>query len=407
MFNKKKSLLIGISGGIAAYKVCEIIRHFVKLDVTVQTVVTKNAEKFITKTTLSALSGRQCFSDMFDNIDLQTENGNFKHIDLARDFDVFLVAPATANVIGKFANGIADDLLTTTYLSFDKPIIVAPAMNTRMWQHKATVRNIDLLRSDGVNLVGPVEGTLACGEAGTGKLADVEAITACTEMLLGSDGPWAGKRVLVTTGATRESIDPVRFVSNNSTGEFGNAIARQLVRYGAKVSLIEANPAKLSTPSYVDYSSVSTAREMLDAVIKSAVDCDFVFMLAAVADYTPTTKHDSKLKKSDSCDLLTIELTRSRDVLHELSGISNRPILVGVSAETDNVIENSRLKLERKNLHAILAVDVGSENRPFGAVPITSTLIFNDNTSISLPLMNKDVLARVCIDEIHKRVIGI
>ena len=401
-----QSLLLGVTGGIAAYKACEIARHFVKQDVAVQAVLTENAARFVTPLTFESLTGRPCFAGMFEQKAILEPGGSYKHIDLGTGFDVMLVAPATANIIAKFANGIADDLLSATYLCFEGAVVVAPAMNTRMWRQAATRRNVDRLIADGVSVIEPAHGKLACGETGEGRLADVEDIAAFVEKLLGRNGPWSKTKVLVTTGATREDIDPIRFLSNNSTGEFGRYVARWLIRSGADVTLIQANPPvhqafQLSCRKI----EVRSAAEMHEKTVACASENDFVFMLAAVADFKPKTRSSEKLKKTTKTDGLDIALSPTVDVLTELGRMKKRPKLVGVSAETSDVIANSTRKLKAKGADAILAVGIDSEFAPFGDSPLCGTVLFEDSSTTELPHLSKDDAARAFVDIIAKRYI--
>lgn len=397
-YNARKSLLLCVSGGIAAYKACEIARHFVKLGVDVNTILTDNATKFVSPLTFESLTNRPCFSAMFKSKDQTDPGGAYRHIDLGKEFDAMLVAPATANVIAKFASGIADDLLTTTYLCAERDVIVAPAMNTRMWTHPATQRNLKQIESDGVLIIAPDSGELACGETGAGRLADVKRICAVVERSIGIGGPLSGKKVLVTTGATREPIDPIRYVSNYSTGQFGRMVARQLIHYGAEVTLLEANPD--SNPEFeieCHQLQVGTAAEMLSSTVKHTETANYVFMLAAVADFTPGNLETSKIKKEVAGNF-AVNLVRTKDVLSELSALKKRPKLVGVSAETDQVLENSKAKLKSKGLEAILAVHIGSDKRPFGDKPLAGTLINSDGKEILLESAPKEEIARQFVD---------
>jgi phosphopantothenoylcysteine decarboxylase/phosphopantothenate--cysteine ligase len=408
LFTSSKSILLGVTGGIAAYKACEIARHFVKNGIEVQTVLTENAAKFVTPLTFESLTGRPCFTSMFEPKSILDSGGSFKHIDFGAEFDVMLVAPATANIIAKFANGIADDLLSTTYLCFDGAVAIAPAMNTRMWQHPATLRNLERLKADGVEIIEPAHGKLACGEIGAGKLADVDTITAFVEKLLGRTGRWANLKVLVTTGATREDIDPIRFISNNSTGEFGRSVASWLVRFGAEVTLVEANPpANQAFHLPCKRIVVRTADEMHKATMQGADRCDFVFMLAAVSDFQPKSPSDEKVKKNAHSNGIEIALTPTKDILSELGMMKKRPKLVGVSAETSDVVANSLNKLAAKGVDAIFAVKIGRETPPFGANPVAGTVLFPDASAIEIPLSPKDDAAKTFVDIITSRFLSV
>jgi phosphopantothenoylcysteine decarboxylase/phosphopantothenate--cysteine ligase len=401
LYDRPRSLLLGVSGGIAAYKACDIARHFVKLGVSVQVVMTENATKFIGPTTFEALTDRPVFVELFKSKDLIGQEGTFRHIDLGKGFDAFLIAPATANVIAKFAAGIADDLLSSTYLCSDCPVLVAPAMNTRMWLHPATKRNVEILQGDGVEFVMPETGELACGEFGAGRLAPVCEIEAATERILGRGGSWSGIKALVTTGPTREAIDPVRFVSNNSTGHFGRLVARQLIHSGAEVTLIEGNTVEAAFALDCPRISVRSAEEMCRAVLDAANNSDIVFMMAAVADFTPAFPSARKIKKDDLAEL-KVEMKRTVDILSELGGLKKRPPLVGVSAETVDIVANSERKLKEKRLDAILAVDVGIG--PFGEAPLSGALILADGLKSNFGPSPKEEIAKLLVDSVRGKV---
>lgn len=350
-----KRILLIVGGGIAAYKACELIRELRRQGSSVRCVLTAGGAQFVTAMTLGALSEDKVYTDLFDLKD-EAEMG---HIQLSRQADLVVVCPATADLLAKMAAGIADDLATTLLLATDKPVLAVPAMNVRMWGHAATRRNVSRLRSDGVTVLEPEEGPMACGEYGPGRLPEVEAIVrAIAGQLDPAPRPLAGKHIVVTAGATHEPIDPVRYIANRSSGKQGFAIAGALARLGARVSLI-AGPVTLPTPSGVDRIDIGTARDMANAVEK-ALPADAAVMVAAVADWR-TDKADRKIKKKAGA-LPSLILTENPDILASLARHPARPrLLIGFAAETDNVLEHARIKRTKKDCDWIVANDVSGD----------------------------------------------
>lgn len=363
----QKRILLIISGGIAAYKSLELIRELRRRDIASRCIVTHSGQEFVTPLSVSALSGDKVYTDLFD----LNEEAEMGHIELSRSADLVVVCPATADLMGKAAAGLANDLASTALLATDKPVLMVPAMNVRMWQHPATMRNIETLRSDGIAIMEPDEGEMACGEYGPGRLPDIPAIVSEIERMLTGDasGALAGMHALVTAGPTREPLDPVRFLSNHSSGKQGYAIAGALARLGAQVTLV-SGPVAVPAPRGVDLVKVETARQMLKAC-EDALPADVFISVAAVADWRPARAATKKLKiKGAGSDHPAMELTENPDILRTLSNKrKNRPTLViGFAAETHDVEEHAEAKLARKNCDWIVANDVsgdvmgGSEN---------------------------------------------
>ncbi|HEX6860346.1 MAG TPA: bifunctional phosphopantothenoylcysteine decarboxylase/phosphopantothenate--cysteine ligase CoaBC [Caulobacteraceae bacterium] len=350
----EKRVLLIVGGGVAAYKALELTRLLRKAGVAVRPILTKAGAEFVTPLSLSALAEDKVYADLFS----LTDEAEMGHIELSRSADLVVVAPATADLMAKAANGLANDLASTTLLATDKPVLMAPAMNVRMWQHPATVRNFEQLKADGVHFVGPDEGAMACGEFGPGRLAEPPAIfEAIMELLEGSAArPLAGKHVVVTAGPTAEPIDPVRLITNRSSGKQGYAIACALARLGARVTLV-SGPTALPAPPGVDRVDVETALEMLEAG-KAAMPADALVAVAAVADWRPDEAFKTKLKKGKSGPP-AVQLVENPDILATLAQGPNRPkLVVGFAAETNDVEEHARAKLARKGCDWIVANDV-------------------------------------------------
>ena len=350
-----KSVLLIIGGGIAAYKCLELIRQLSKRGITARVIMTKAAEQFITPLSVASLSGEKVFSELFSLTD-ETEMG---HIELSRSTDLVVVAPATADLMAKMVIGIANDLASTTLLATDKAVLIAPAMNVRMWHHVATQRNVAQLKSDGVHFVGPNEGDMACGEFGLGRMAEPgEIVDVIVSLLDPQLKPLAGKRVLITTGPTREAIDPVRYISNHSSGKQGFALAEAAANMGAEVTLI-SGPVTLATPLGVKRVDVTTADEMLTAC-ENVASTDLGIFCAAVADWKVSNAAKHKLKKNDKAEPPSLSFTPNPDILKTISGLKQgRPKLVlGFAAETENVIDNAKAKLKSKGCDLIIANDV-------------------------------------------------
>ncbi|HOO56215.1 MAG TPA: bifunctional phosphopantothenoylcysteine decarboxylase/phosphopantothenate--cysteine ligase CoaBC [bacterium] len=410
----ERRILLGITGGIAAYKSPFLLRLFQKLGMDVKVIVTDHALEFVTRLTLESLSGNPVYHGMYEE-----RESDFGHIELSRWTDVLVVAPATANIIAKFANGVADDLLSTTYLTLKCPVVVAPAMNDAMYSDPVTQENLEKLRRMGVHIVEPESGWLACGASGTGRMAEPETICARTELLLRDISALEGKKVLVTAGATREAIDPVRFISNRSSGKMGYAVAGAFAVYGADVTLV-SGPAGLTCPANVELVRVDSASDMCEAVLSRADESDIIVKAAAVADFTPETVNDSKIKKQG--DGMVLRLKRTSDILATLAERKKEgQILVGFAAETDDHVLNAAGKLKKKKLDMIVLNDVRAVDAGFAVDTNRVVLIrpYNDDAGeagwkvkevdggrygiLELPLMTKLEVA----DKIVKVVTGI
>ncbi len=393
---KNKTVLLGISGGIAAYKIASLASALVKLHANVEVVMTENATEFISPLTFEELTGNRVMVNTFDrNFTHQVE-----HISLAERTDIMLVAPATANVCAKLAHGIADDMLTTTALAVKCPKLIAPSMNTNMYENPVTQDNIDTLRRYGWEIIEPSSGRLACGAVGKGKLPEPEVLVENILHRIAFEHDLCGKKVLVTAGPTVESLDPVRFISNRSTGKMGYAIAKAAMLRGAEVTLV-SGPTHIAPPMFVDAVSVESAAEMFEAV-RTHADADIIIKSAAVADYTPADYSDEKIKKSDG--ELSIPLARTQDILAYL-GKHRREgqIICGFSMETENLIENSRAKLERKNVDMICANSLKTAGAGFGADTNVITIITKDGEE-ELPLMSKEAAAHAILDAVKKMI---
>jgi phosphopantothenoylcysteine decarboxylase/phosphopantothenate--cysteine ligase len=385
-----KTVLLGMSGGIACYKACEIVRLLVARGARVPVVMTAGAQQFVTPLTLQTLSGQPVATDTWS----LTQESEIGHIRLADGADAVLIAPATANVIGKLANGIGDDLLTTILLATRAPLAIAPAMNVHMWEHAAVQENLARLRARGTQIVGPAVGSLACGYEGAGRLADPEDIVAEVMRLLAPQD-LAGERILVSAGPTQEAIDPVRYLSNRSSGKMGYALARVAHRRGAEVTLV-SGPAALPPPPGVKVVSVTSAREMARAVDAAYANATVVVMTAAVADYRPRHPLVRKLKKGP--ESLQIELERNPDILAGLATRKGRRLLVGFAAETHAVAAEARRKLASKRLDLIVANDVTAPGAGFGADTNLVRLLDAGGLDETLPLLPKEEVAARILD---------
>ena len=386
-----KTVLLGVTGGIAAYKAAALASALVKLHAAVEVVMTEHATKFVAPLTFEQLTGRRVSVDAFDrNFAHQVE-----HISLARRSDLVLIAPATANICAKLAHGLADDMLTTTVLACRCPKLIAPAMNTNMLENPVTQDNLETLRRYGWEVVAPAEGRLACGDVGAGKLPEPETLVWHVLRALALPHGLAGKRVLVTAGPTREPLDPVRFLSNRSTGRMGCAIAKMAMLRGADVTLV-AGPLSVEPPPFVEVVRVETAREMFEAVRARSDAADFVFKAAAVADYTPADYRDEKVKKSDG--ELSIPLSRTQDILQYL-GDHRRAgqVLCGFSMETEHLLENSAAKLEKKRVDMICANNLKVPGAGFGTDTNVITVLTKSGV-VELPLRSKDDAASAILD---------
>lgn len=356
-------IALGVTGGIAAYKAAEIVRHLQDRGVKVQVVMTRAAQEFVRPLTFAALSGEKVITGMFDS-DGGSAEAAIEHIAVAQNIDALVVAPATADCIAKFANGIADDFLSTLYLATKAPVIVAPAMNVNMWEHEATQRNLETLRKRRVHIVEPAAGYLACGMVGAGRLAEPEQIVDAVLESLGVTADMHTERLLITAGPTFEPIDPVRFLGNRSSGKMGYAIAEAAVRRGARVTLI-SGPTSLKPPAVDQFVAVETAQEMHDAVMIHAAEASTVVMTAAIADYQALEPTEHKIKRKGP---MMLALQPTTDILAELGRKKHKnQVLIGFAAETDNAIDNARKKLEAKQADAIIVNDVSREGIGFGS----------------------------------------
>ncbi|MEE0959095.1 MAG: bifunctional phosphopantothenoylcysteine decarboxylase/phosphopantothenate--cysteine ligase CoaBC [Lachnospiraceae bacterium] len=390
---KGKTIVLAVTGSIAAYKIANLASMLKKLQCDVQVLMTKNATNFINPITFETLTGNKCLVDTFDrNFQYSVE-----HVALAKRADVVLVAPASANVIGKIANGIADDMLTTTIMACPCKKIISPAMNTNMYYNPIVQDNIAKLKRFDMEVIEPDNGYLACGDIGAGKMPSETVLLDYILREVQYDKDLAGKKVLVTAGPTREAIDPVRYITNHSTGKMGYAIARDCMLRGADVTLVSGKTS-ITPPPFVKVVDVVSAADMFEAVKDSYKDMDYIIKTAAVADYTPAITYDNKVKKSD--DDMSIALKRTTDILKYLGEHkSDSQILVGFSMETENMIENSRAKLEKKNLDMIVANNVKDEGAGFGIDTNKVTLITKD-TLTPLPVMTKSEVAHTLMDTI-------
>src|SRR5580700_1555696 len=390
-------ITLGVTGGVAAYKAAELVRRLQQDGFAVQVAMTRGAREFITPLTFAALTGQKVITDLFAESGGETNlDSAIEHIAVAQRTDLLLVAPATADILAKFAQGIADDFLTTLFLATTAPVVVAPAMNVNMWMHAATQANLDVLRARGVHVVEPGAGSLACGMVGAGRMAEPEAIADAALAFLGRRHDLAGEVVLVTAGGTREALDPVRFLGNRSSGKMGYALAEAAQCRGARVILI-SGPSALYPPSHCEFIKVTTADEMRKAVLERMGEATMIIKAAAVADYRPLNVSEQKLKRTGP---LTIELAPTEDILAEV--VRRRhpgQLIVGFAAETQNRMENGRAKLLRKGADAIVVNDVAGDHVGIDADRNAATFL-TLSTSIELPEMPKRKLADRILDEI-------
>ncbi|MBS5590472.1 MAG: bifunctional phosphopantothenoylcysteine decarboxylase/phosphopantothenate--cysteine ligase CoaBC [Clostridiales bacterium] len=388
---KGKTVLLGVTGGIAAYKAAYLASALVKLHANVEVVMTQHATQFIAPLTFEQLTGNRCMVDTFDrNFAHQVE-----HIALADRTDLVLIAPATANVCAKLAHGLADDMLTTTVLACTCPKLIAPAMNTHMLENPVTQDNLDLLRRYGWEVISPASGRLACGAVGSGKLPEPDLLVQHILRAIALPHDLTGKKVLVTAGPTQEALDPVRYLTNHSSGKMGYAIAKTAMLRGAQVTLV-SGPTSISPPPFVEVVEVVSAQDMFQAVTSRQEQADFIFKAAAVADYTPADYSDDKVKKREGD--LSIPLKRTQDILKHL-GEHRRPdqIICGFSMETRDMLENSRVKLEKKNVDMICANNLKVDGAGFGVDTNVITLITRDRVE-ELPLLSKEAAAGRILD---------
>lgn len=395
-----KTIVLGVTGSIAAYKMASLASMLVKQHADVHVIMTKNATNFIHPVTFETLTGNRCQTETFDR--------NFEfhvtHVSLAQKADIFMIAPATANVIAKLAHGIADDMLTTTALACKAPMYISPAMNTNMYENPATRDNMEILKKRGMHMIEPAVGMLACGSSGAGKMPEPEVLFEYIKRELAKEKDMAGKKVLVTAGATMEAIDPVRFISNHSTGKMGYALAENAMLRGASVTLVTGE-AKVAPPSFVELVQVKSAADMYEAVMSRAASQDIIVKAAAVADYTPEQASDQKIKKKEG--ELSIPLVRTKDILKELGERKQEgQFICGFSMETENMLENSRNKLEKKNVDMIVANNLKVDGAGFGTDTNVVTLITREKEK-ELPMLSKAEVAQKIFDEILAYVPGL
>ena len=392
---QKKNIILGVSGGIAAYKSVELLRLLVKQGASVRVMMTKNAQWFVGPLTFEALSGQPVCTDLFE----KNDDASIRHIQWAEAADAVVIAPATANIIGKLSGGIADDALSTFMLAVTCPVIVCPSMNTHMFESRAVQRNLETLRADGHFIIDPESGTLACGTTGPGRLPEPEDIVDRIAYYL-STKDLKDKKILVTSGPTRESVDPVRFISNPSSGKMGLAVARAAEYRGGEVTLI-TGPTHLPDPNNVKIIRIQTAREMAQAVFENMEHSDIIIKTAAVSDYRPKDPATQKIKKEKG--ELVLYLERTQDILKEIGMRKKDQILVGFAAETENLEQHAETKRVEKNLDIIVGNIVGEPSSGFGADTNKVTLFYKDGTQEPLPVMEKDAVAHILLDRILKR----
>ena len=392
---KNKVVVVGVTGSIAAYKSAQLVSDLVKEGCEVHVIMTKNALNFINPITFETLTGRKCLVDTFDR--------NFEysvtHVSLSQKADIFMIAPASANIIGKIANGIADDMLSTMVMAAKCPVLIAPAMNKYMFMNSIVQENIEKLKRHGYKIISPAVGRLACNDTGIGKLPDVDILIEHIKHEIANEKDYKGLKVLVTAGATQESLDPVRYITNHSTGKMGYAIAQAASERGAEVTLVSGE-VNIKPPIFAELVKVKSAEDMFNAVKENLPESDVVIMAAAVADYTPDTYSDEKIKKSDSD--MSISLKRTRDIL-KYAGENKRDkqVICGFSMETENLLENSRKKLEKKNCDIIAANSIKEKGAGFGTDTNIITLITKDSV-YELDKMSKYDAANIILDRIKQ-----
>ncbi len=398
---KNKNIIVGICGGISAYKVVDVVSRLKKQNATVTVIMTENATKFVSPLTLRAISHEPVITDMF----AEPDNWDTEHISLAQKADLFVVAPATANMLGKIAGGVADDMLTTTIMATNAPVLFVPAMNTGMYENPIVQENIIKLKQHGYKIMEPDTGLMACGTSGKGRLPEPQQIIKEILEILTPTRDLQGKRVLITAGPTVEAIDPVRFISNRSSGKMGYAIASNALKRGAEVILI-SGPVNIEPPAEAAFISVTTADEMYEAVMSNYASCDVMIMMAAVADYRSESVEANKIKKTS--DELVIRLIKNHDIAAELGKIKEHRILVGACAETENLLENANKKIKSKNFDLIMANDVTEEGAGFGIDTNIVQIVSDDGSITPLPIMSKfevaDHLLTSVVEIVSKRL---
>jgi len=388
-----KSIVLGVTGSIAAYKIANLASMLVKLNADVHVIMTQNATHFITPMTFETLTNNKCIVDTFD----RNFNFDVKHVSLAKKGDLFLVAPCTANVIGKVAGGICDDMLTTTIMATKAPVLFSPAMNTGMWENPILQNNLQKLKRYGYHIIEPIEGRLACGDTGSGKMPSEETLLQHILLHLAKEKNLKGKKMLITAGPTQEAIDPVRFITNHSSGKMGYAIAKMAVLRGAEVTLV-SGPVSIQPFVGVKKIDVRSAQAMFEAVTSRSADQDVIIMCSAVADYKPASCADQKVKKNDA--EMSIALTRTQDILGFLGAHKREgQVLVGFSMETENLIENSRAKLMTKNADLICANSIASAQTGF-AVDTNKVTLITQQEVTELPLCSKEETADLILDKV-------
>ena len=391
---KGKTIVIGVSGGIAVYKVCDVVSRLKKLSANVHVIMTKSAAEFVTPLTFQSLSQNYVVSDMFE----EPKTWDVEHISLAKKADVFLIAPATANIIGKMACGISDDMLSTTVMATKGKVLIAPAMNTNMYENPIVQRNIDTLKALNYEFIEPESGRLACGDIGKGKLATPENIVKSVVEALTNEQDLKGKKIIITAGPTVEALDPMRYITNRSTGKMGYSIAKEAIKRGAEVTLI-SGPTKLEPPKNLkNLIRIESAEQMYEAVINNLEENDVVIKSAAVADYKPKEYSSKKIKKSD--EDLVIRLDRNKDIAYEIGTVKKDKILVGFAAETNDLIENATKKVKKKNLDFIVANDLTKEGAGFGVDTNIVKIIDKEGLITEYPIMTKDEVANVILDKV-------
>jgi phosphopantothenoylcysteine decarboxylase/phosphopantothenate--cysteine ligase len=391
-------ITLGVTGGVAAYKAAELVRRLQQDAFTVQVIMTRGAREFITPLTFAALTGQKVITDLFAESSGEANlESAIEHIAVAQRTDLLLVAPATADILAKFARGIADDFLTTLYLASTAPVVVAPAMNVNMWNHAATQENIEMLRARGVKVVDPDEGYLACGMTGAGRLAGQQAIVAAVHEALHAIRDLAGEKILVTAGPTRENLDPVRYLTNRSSGKMGYAVAEAAAKRGATVILV-SGPTSLETPVGVERIDVQSAEEMHRVVLEKIGDCSIAFFAAAVSDYRPAESNGQKIKRNK--EPMTLSLKPTPDILASVAQAKGDRFIVGFAAETEQVAENARKKLAAKNADLIVANDVTAEGSGFDHDTNIVTLFARDGRDLPLPRISKSEVAQRILDEV-------
>lgn len=393
----KKNIVLGVTGSIAAYKACDITSKLAKKSINIDVIMTKSATNFVHPLTFQTLSSNVVNVDMFDDIKYWEVN----HISLAKKADILLIAPATANIIAKLANGIADDMLSSVALATKNQIVIAPAMNTNMYENPATIENIEKLKKRGVKFIEPDNGMLACKDIGKGKLADVDTIVDIIDFYLNKTNELENKNILITAGATIEDIDPVRYITNNSTGKMGYALAEVSALMGANVTLISSKNNLKLPYGIKNHITIRSAKDMYDEVLSLYDNMDIVIKSAAVADYTPLQKLDNKMKKCDAN--LSITLKRTNDIIKKLGELKKHQILVGFAAETQNVYEYAKNKMVQKNMDMIVANDVSMNGAGFGTDTNIVQILFKDNTSIQVPQTSKQDLSKIILNSIKEK----